>query len=153
MAWILANAGFAVYGIDYEGHGRSAGKQGCIEKIDNLVDDCFNHFMTLCASEKEENNGKKRFLLGDTMGGAVSLLLHMKKPGFWHGAVLVSPFSRVADPARLAIKILSKLSNCIPQSKSTATYDLINMAIRDPENIKKVRFHCHFCFCKAKRTK
>ncbi|XP_038688724.1 monoglyceride lipase-like isoform X2 [Tripterygium wilfordii] len=151
MAWILANAGFAVYGIDYEGHGRSAGKQGCIEKIDNLVDDCFNHFMTLC--EKEENNGKKRFLLGDTMGGAVSLLLHMKKPGFWHGAVLVSPFSRVADPARLAIKILSKLSNCIPQSKSTATYDLINMAIRDPENIKKVRFHCHFCFCKAKRTK
>ncbi|KAK8954158.1 hypothetical protein KSP39_PZI001862 [Platanthera zijinensis] len=36
-----------------------------------------------------------RFLLGESMGGAVVLLLHRKKPSFWHGAVLVAPMCKV----------------------------------------------------------
>ncbi|KAK8960796.1 hypothetical protein KSP40_PGU012406 [Platanthera guangdongensis] len=36
-----------------------------------------------------------RFLLGESMRGVVVLLLHRKKPSFWHGAVLVAPMCKV----------------------------------------------------------
>jgi len=36
-----------------------------------------------------------RYLLGESMGGAVALLLHRKKPDFWDGAVLVAPMCKV----------------------------------------------------------
>lgn len=44
----LANAGFAVYGIDYEGHGKSAGLQAFVNNFDDVVDDCSNHFTSIC---------------------------------------------------------------------------------------------------------
>lgn len=45
--------------------------------------------------EREENKGKMRFLMGESMGGAVVLLLERKKPDFWDGAVLVAPMCKV----------------------------------------------------------
>jgi len=38
-----------------------------------------------------------RFLLGESMGGAVVLLLARKKPDFWDGAVLVAPMCKVSN--------------------------------------------------------
>lgn len=46
-------------------------------------------------SGQEEYMGKRRFLYGESMGGAVSLLIHKKDPAFWHGAVLVAPMCKV----------------------------------------------------------
>jgi len=40
----LASAGYAVYGVDYEGHGRSGGVRCLINKFDNIVDDCEDFF-------------------------------------------------------------------------------------------------------------
>lgn len=44
---------------------------------------------------QEEYSTKKRFLYGESMGGAVALLIHKKDPSFWHGAVLVAPMCKV----------------------------------------------------------
>ena len=44
----LVKAGFSVYGIDYEGHGKSSGLQGYISSFDNVVDDCSNFFTGIC---------------------------------------------------------------------------------------------------------
>lgn len=38
---------------------------------------------------------KGRFLCGESMGGAVALLLHKKEPSFYNGAVLVAPMCKV----------------------------------------------------------
>lgn len=89
----LAKAGYAVYGLDYEGHGKSAGLQGYVENMDYVINDCSSHFTSIC--EKQENKEKMRYLLGESMGGAVALLLHRKKPDFWDGAVLVAPMCKV----------------------------------------------------------
>lgn len=46
----LAKAGYAVHGIDYEGHGKSSGLQGYIPSFKNLVEDCSEHFTSVCGT-------------------------------------------------------------------------------------------------------
>lgn len=46
----LATAGYAVYGIDYEGHGKSRGARCYIKKFDNIVNDCNNFFKSVCGN-------------------------------------------------------------------------------------------------------
>lgn len=40
----FAKEGFAVYGIEYEGHGRSGGLSVYIDNFDLLIDDVSSHF-------------------------------------------------------------------------------------------------------------
>jgi alpha-beta hydrolase superfamily lysophospholipase len=89
----LASAGFAVFGLDYEGHGRSDGLQGYVPDFDALVGDCDAFFVAKAASAHSSSG--RRFLLGESMGGAVALLLHRSRPDFWTGAVLVAPMCKV----------------------------------------------------------
>ncbi|XVF23778.1 hypothetical protein REPUB_Repub13aG0068400 [Reevesia pubescens] len=136
----LVKAGFAVYGIDYEGHGKSSGLQGYITSFDNVVDDCSNYFTEIC--EKKENKKKMRFLFGESMGGAVLLLVHRKKPEYWGGAVLVAPMCKIADemiPHPLVISALKKLCNFIPTWRIIPSQDVIDAAFKRPDIRAQVR--------------
>ncbi|KAG6573171.1 Caffeoylshikimate esterase, partial [Cucurbita argyrosperma subsp. sororia] len=136
----LAKAGFAVHGIDYEGHGKSDGLQGYITSFDHVVDDCSNHFTAI--SEMKENKKKMRYLLGESMGGAVALLLHRKKPDYWDGAVLVAPMCKIAEdvkPSPIVVSILTKLCNLIPTWKIIPTQDIIDVAFKAPEIRHQIR--------------
>ncbi|KAJ8562708.1 hypothetical protein K7X08_031160 [Anisodus acutangulus] len=121
----LAKSGFAVYGMDYEGHGKSEGLQGYVPSFDAV-----------------ENKRKMRILMGESMGGAVVLLLHRKKPEFWDGAVLIAPMCKIADDMRphpMVISVLTKLCNFIPTWKIIPTQDVVDLAFRDPEVRKEIR--------------
>lgn len=48
----LAKAGFAVYGIDNEGHGKSSGLQGYIPSFDGIVNDCSDYFTSVCGKSR-----------------------------------------------------------------------------------------------------
>ncbi|KAK8959916.1 hypothetical protein KSP40_PGU012691 [Platanthera guangdongensis] len=136
----LAKAGFAVYGIDYRGHGKSAGLQGYIPNFDELVNDCAKYYTSVC--ELPQNKNKMRFLLGESMGGAVVLLLHRKKPSFWHGAVLVAPMCKIAEeikPHPVVIKTLTKLSSFIPKWKIVPGKDITECAFKSPEWREEIR--------------
>ena len=42
-----------------------------------------------------EYREKARFVYGESMGGAVALLIHQKQHNYWSGVVLVSPMCKV----------------------------------------------------------
>ncbi|GAA0184007.1 phospholipase [Lithospermum erythrorhizon] len=142
----LAKAGFAVYGIDYEGHGKSSGLQGYVRSFDDLVTDCSEHFTKI--SEMKENKNKLRILMGESMGGAVVLLLHRKKPTFWDGGILVAPMVKIADdlkPHPVAISILTKLTSVIPTWKIVPIPDVVDAAFRRPEIREEIRNN-EYCY-------
>ncbi|KAK7270096.1 hypothetical protein RIF29_22997 [Crotalaria pallida] len=142
----LAKAGFAVYGVDYEGHGKSEGLQGYINNIDDIVNDCAHYFTTI--AEKKENKKKMRFLLGESMGGAVTLLLHRKKPEYWDGAVLVAPMCKIADnmkPNAAVISIMKLLSIVVPTWRIVPTQDVVDTAFKDPDVREQIRLN-EYCY-------
>lgn len=44
----LAAAGYGVFGMDYEGHGKSMGARCYIRSFRRLVDDCHLFFKSIC---------------------------------------------------------------------------------------------------------
>ncbi|PON91486.1 Alpha/beta hydrolase fold [Trema orientale] len=149
----LAKAGFAIYGIDYEGHGKSDGLQGFVNNFDDVVNDCSDHFTSIC--EKKENRGKLRYLMGESMGGAMVLMVHQKKPDYWDGAVLVAPMCKIADDMRphpVVINILTKLCKIIPTWKIIPTNDVIDLAFKVPEVREAVRAN-PYCYKGRPRLK
>ncbi|XP_031112844.1 caffeoylshikimate esterase isoform X1 [Ipomoea triloba] len=136
----LASHGYAVYGIDYEGHGRSMGARCYIESFDNIVKDCSLYFKSVCA--QEEYREKRRFLYGESMGGAVALLIHKMDPSFWHGAILVAPMCKISEkvkPHPLVISLLTKVEDVIPKWKIVPTKDIIDSAFKDPVKREEIR--------------
>ncbi|XP_039132037.1 caffeoylshikimate esterase-like isoform X1 [Dioscorea cayenensis subsp. rotundata] len=130
----LAKAGYDVHGIDYEGHGKSSGLQGYISSFDDLVTDCSDYFISVC--EKKENKMKKRYLLGESMGGAVAIKIHRKNQAYWDGAILVAPMCKIAEEMRphpIVINVLQKLCKIIPTWRIIPTQDIIDSAIKNPE--------------------
>ncbi|GLT43200.1 hypothetical protein SLA2020_171700 [Shorea laevis] len=136
----LAGAGYGVYGIDYEGHGKSMGVRCYIKKFNNIVNDCSEYFKSVCMQEGHRDKG--RFLYGESMGGAVALLLHKKDPSFWNGAILVAPMCKISEkvkPHPVVVNILTKMEDVIPKWKIVPTKDVIDSAFKDPEKREEVR--------------
>ncbi|KAK1286651.1 hypothetical protein QJS10_CPB20g00865 [Acorus calamus] len=150
----LAKAGYAVHGIDYEGHGKSSGLQAYIPSFDALIDDCLDHFTSIC--ERVENKKKQRFLFGASMGGAVALLLHLKRPTFWNGAILVAPMCKIAEeikPHPIVINILQMLCKIIPTWKIIPTKkDMVDIAIKMPEKRQEALAN-RYCYLGKLRLK
>ena len=77
---------------------------------------------------------KGRFLYGESMGGAVTLLLHKKDPSFWNGAILVAPMCKISEkvkPHPVVINLLTRVEEMIPKWKIVPTKDVIDAAFKD----------------------
>ncbi|CAK7348313.1 unnamed protein product [Dovyalis caffra] len=136
----LAHAKYAVFGIDYEGHGRSTGSRCYIKKFENIVNDCDEFFKSVCAEKDYRDKG--RFLYGESMGGAVALLLHRKEPSFYNGAVLVAPMCKISEklkPHPVVVNILTGFEGLIPKWKIVPSKDVIKSAFKDPVKREEIR--------------
>nr|TKV98830.1 hypothetical protein SEVIR_8G001000v2 [Setaria viridis]TKV98839.1 hypothetical protein SEVIR_8G001000v2 [Setaria viridis] len=105
--------------------------------------------------EKVEYKNQRRFLLGESMGGAVVLMLHRKEPTYWDGAILVAPMCKIVEdmkPHPIVISILSKLSNVIPTWRIIPNEDIIDRAIKSEEWREEVRNN-HYCYKGKPRLK
>ncbi|XP_066314281.1 caffeoylshikimate esterase-like [Miscanthus floridulus] len=82
----LAAAGFAVAALDHMGHGFSEGLQGHLPDIEPVLDDCDAAFAPFRADYPPP---LPCFLYGESLGGAIALLLHLRNRDLWRdGAVL-----------------------------------------------------------------
>ncbi|KAJ4750319.1 alpha/beta-Hydrolases superfamily protein [Rhynchospora pubera] len=138
----IAHAGYAVYAMDYPGFGLSYGLHGYIPSFDGMVDHVIEQYNRI--KGRKELQGLRHFLLGQSMGGAVALKVHLKKPADWDGVVLVAPMCKIAEevtPPALVLKGLSFLSVLMPKAKLFPQKDLGDLAFRDPNKRKIAEFN------------
>eukprot|EP00929_Paragymnodinium_shiwhaense_P118221 TRINITY_DN9013_c0_g2_i1.p1 TRINITY_DN9013_c0_g2~~TRINITY_DN9013_c0_g2_i1.p1 ORF type:complete len:338 (-),score=51.87 TRINITY_DN9013_c0_g2_i1:111-1124(-) len=112
----FADAGFAVYALDHQGHGGSEGTRAYTRSFDDFVTDV----LKLASIAKDRfRDCKKMFILGHSMGGAIATLTAMKEPALWSAVVLsgpaLAPDPKVATPNMVAIARF--LSGRLPKLK------------------------------------
>ncbi|MBA0748514.1 hypothetical protein Gogos_005324 [Gossypium gossypioides] len=80
----IAKCGFLVCALDLQGHGLSDGFPGHIPSIKHVIQDCIHFF----DSVKQEYRKLPAFLYGESLGGAVSILICLKQKNEWDGLIL-----------------------------------------------------------------
>lgn len=104
VAAALVATGCAVYAIDHRGHGRSGGRRVLIDRFAHAVKD-IDQLVELAL---HAHPGKSLFLLGHSMGGALSLSYTLKHAGKLRGLILSCPAVSL-DGAPAIMKVLSKV--------------------------------------------
>ncbi|XP_059655505.1 caffeoylshikimate esterase [Cornus florida] len=127
----IAASGYGVYGIDHPGFGLSEGLHGYIPNFDYIVDNVIEQYTKI--KGRPEVRGLPHFILGQSMGGAVTLKVHLKEPREWDGVILVAPMCKIAEdvtPPEAVVKVITLLSRVIPKAKLVPQKDLAELAFR-----------------------
>ncbi|MGE0321511.1 MAG: lysophospholipase [Polyangiaceae bacterium] len=92
FARAMTARGFAVYAADMRGHGRSAGQRATLDDFDQLVRDLRQ---TVTLARRELPQPKPVFLMGHSVGGALSALYAEQHQSDLNGLILLAPALRV----------------------------------------------------------
>ncbi|KAF7119272.1 hypothetical protein RHSIM_Rhsim13G0121600 [Rhododendron simsii] len=80
----IAKAGFVVCALDLQGHGYSDGLPGHVPSIRPVVEDCIRVF----DSARAEHPKLPAFLFGESLGGAIAILVCLKQRREWSGLIV-----------------------------------------------------------------
>lgn len=133
----LAQNGFACFALDLPGHGQSEGLRAFVPNVDEVVDDCTSFFDSI--KESPEFRSLPCFLYGESMGGAICLLIHFKNPKGFKGAILIAPMCKISDKVRPRWpipEVLSFVGKFMPTLPIVPTPDILEKSVKVPE--KKV---------------
>ncbi|KAL7520644.1 hypothetical protein ACHAWX_005361 [Stephanocyclus meneghinianus] len=86
--------GFAVVMIEYEGHGRSDGLNALIPCWNTMIQDVEQYFDFITRTKFA---GKKKFLMGESMGGAAVFDLMNRNRSSYEGVIFVCPMCKVLN--------------------------------------------------------
>ncbi|NGY06776.1 alpha/beta hydrolase [Solimonas terrae] len=126
----LVDIGCAVYAIDHRGHGRSCGSRGLIDRVANAVAD-LDRFVQLAGTEQGvSSTGRPLFLLGHSMGGALSLGYALEHPDKLDGLLLSGPAVSL-DAVPPLFGPISKWLSCLAPRLGTFPVDP-SLVTRDP---------------------
>eukprot|EP00249_Psilotum_nudum_P012182 c23626_g1_i1 orf=184-1140(+) len=127
----IAKRGFSVFGIDHQGHGRTDGLKGYVPDINSVVDDCIVFF----DSVREKHSHLPAFMYGESLGGAICLLVHLKQPNVWNGAVLngaMCGISQKFKPPWPMEHLLSFVAAIVPTWQIIPTKDIPTISFKEP---------------------
>lgn len=136
-AIFLAQKGFACFALDLEGHGKSDGLRGFVPNVDFVVNDCVSFFNFI--KQDPQYLGLPSFLYGESMGGAICLLIHFADPEGYKGAILVAPMCKISEKVRPRWpipQILTQVARFFPTWAIVPTEDIMRKSVR--VNEKKV---------------
>lgn len=105
----LVPKGYAVYGFDQRGHGKSPGRRGYVERFSNFVDDLETFFDIV----RSRHHDSKVFIAGHSLGGTIAADYAVQHQDKFDGLILSGAFLKVADSTSsgliIAARVLSLL--------------------------------------------
>ena len=104
--------GYAVYGIDHFGHGKSDGQRVYVERFDDYTNTLKTYFDMIHGWQPD----KPIFLVGHSMGGLIGAVYLLDHQAELAGAVLSGPAVKIPKHVTPAILLMGKmLSSLIPK--------------------------------------
>ncbi len=97
--------GYAVYGVDHVGHGKSSGTRVYVERFEDYTDTLKIYFDMVRHWQPE----KPVFLVGHSMGGLIGAVYLLDHQAELTGAVLSGPAVKVHDTVSPAVIFVGKL--------------------------------------------
>lgn len=129
VAEALVDSGCAVYAMDHRGHGKSGGPRVLVDRFANAVED-IDYVVELARREQPR---KPVFLLGHSMGGALSLSYAIKNPGKLFALMLSGPAVALDGAPPLMRPIAKFLAVFAPKLGMFAVEP--SLVSRDPEMV------------------
>ena len=104
--------GYAIFGLDLRGHGKSEGLRGYVDKFSDYLDD-LNIFLDLVRSEHANT---KIFLVGHSVGGTIATTYAINHQRELAGLILSAPTLKVGSSvSRFDIMMARVLSALLPK--------------------------------------
>ncbi len=97
--------GYAVYGLDHIGHGKSGGKRKYLDRFDDFI----QPLKTYADMIRMWHRDKPLFLIGHSMGGLIGAIFLIDHPGGLNGAVLSGPSVKVPDNISTPVIVIGKI--------------------------------------------
>ena len=105
--------GYAVYGLDHIGHGKSEGDREYVEIFEDFTDNLMVYYNMVKVWQKD----KPIFILGHSMGGLIAPYYLIKYQDHFDGAVISAPFVKIGDNISKTTVFLGKvLSGIMPKA-------------------------------------
>lgn len=110
LAQMLKGLDMLVFAHDHVGHGQSEGERMVVSDFQVFVRDVLQHVDTI----QKDYPDVPIFLLGHSMGGAISILVAAERPTYFSGMVLISPLVLANPESASTLKVLAaKLLNFV----------------------------------------
>ena len=99
--------GYAAYGFDQRGHGRSEGRRGYVQKFSYYVDDLKTFFDMV----RGKHSGDKIFIVGHSVGGTIAIAYNLCYQNEFAGLILsgatIKPGSNLSSVKIMLARFLS----------------------------------------------
>jgi alpha-beta hydrolase superfamily lysophospholipase len=120
--------GYAVYGLDHIGHGKSEGRREFVARFEDYT----NTLAIFRNWVKGRQLGKPVILLGHSMGGLIASYYLLDHPADFKGAVISAPAIKVSDGISQATITLGNILSVLAPKAGLLALDA-NGISRDPE--------------------
>ncbi|WP_457553117.1 alpha/beta hydrolase [Desulfobacula sp.] len=120
-------SGYAVYGIDHIGHGKSDGKKGFVERFQDYTKPLKKYFDKIQGWHPQ----KPIFLIGHSLGGLISAAYLLEHQNEVSGAVLSGPGIKIPDNISKATILAGKILSAIMPKAGVIQLDAAGVS-RDP---------------------
>jgi acylglycerol lipase len=123
--------GYAVYGLDHLGHGKSDGQREVIERFEDYTDALTTYYGMV----KGWQPGKPIFILGHSMGGLITCTYLLDHQADFKGAIISAPAIKVGEGISSMTITMGKVLSRIAPKTGVLALD-VNAISRDPEVVK-----------------
>lgn len=127
----LVPLGYAIYGLDHLGHGRSEGEREVIVRFEDYTEPLTTYYQMV----KGWQPGKPVFIYGHSMGGLITCYYLLDHQADFQGAMISAPAIKVSDSISPVTIMMGSILSSIAPKAGVLALDATGIS-RDPDVVK-----------------
>jgi acylglycerol lipase len=123
--------GYAVYGLDHLGHGKSDGEREVIKRFTDYTEPLTRYYKMV----KDWHPDKPVFIFGHSLGGLITCCYLLEHQADFKGAILSAPAVKISDSISPMTVTMGKILSRIAPKAGVMALDASGIS-RDPDVVK-----------------